>query len=78
MPMNKIEFSEEQKQYLREHYPTEAACDIARHFGVSYPVVTRIAKEMGLKKAESWSKGLYVNRYVKTYKHESYKNFRVA
>lgn len=72
----KIVFTKDQEAYLREHYPTDAQCDIAIHLGVSAPVVHRIAMEMGLKKADGWSKKQYQNHMVKTYKHERYSTFR--
>lgn len=63
--MYKIEFTSEQLQYIRDHYPTEAACDIADVLHVSPPVVTRIARDMGLEKSSEWDKRRYYGRYVK-------------
>ena len=63
--MYKIEFTSEQLQYIRDHYPTEAACDIADHLRVSPPVITRIARDMGLEKSSEWDKRRYYGRYVK-------------
>lgn len=63
--MYKIEFTSEQLQYIRDHYPTEPACDIADVLHVSPPVVTRIARDMGLEKSSEWDKRRYYGRYVK-------------
>lgn len=63
--MYKIEFTSEQLEYIRDHYPTEAACDIADVLHVSPPVVTRIARDMGLEKSSEWDKRSYYGRYVK-------------
>ena len=74
----KTVLTREQEEYLRLHYPTDPAVDIAEHFRISPPVVQRIAKEMGLKKAEGWRASQYNNRLVKNYTSERYKNYRVA
>jgi len=63
--MYKIEFTSEQIAYIREHFPTEAACDIADVLHVSPPVVSRIARDMGLEKSSEWDKRSYYGRYVK-------------
>ena len=63
----RIVFTLEQEEYLRAHFATEAACDIAEHFGCSYPIVIRAAKAMGLKKADGWNKGKYRGRYTSHY-----------
>ena len=68
----RLKFSPEDDKYLMEHYPTETAADIADHFGISYPAVTRRAKELGLKKAEGWSKSLFYKRYVGNYQYGNY------
>ena len=67
MRFQKIIFSPEQEAYLREHFPTECASDIADVLKVSAPVVSRIAKELGLEKKKGWNSGLYRGRYVNQY-----------
>lgn len=67
MKTRKIYFSDSQKSYLREHYPTEPASDIADVLGVSAPVVIRIAREMGLEKVKGWNANLFHGRYVNRY-----------
>ena len=64
---NKIIFSDEQKAYIREHFPTEAASDIADVIGVSAPTVIKCAREMGVEKAKGWSSQMYHGRYVNNY-----------
>jgi len=64
----RIEFNEEQKQYLREHYPIDPVTDLEDHFQVSGPVIKRIAEEMGLQKVPGWRGMRYRNRYIKDYK----------
>lgn len=63
----KIVFTLEQEEYIRAHFATEAACDIAEHFGCSPAIVVRAAREMGLKKAKTWSVGKYRGRYTSHY-----------
>lgn len=75
MSMQKIVLTTEQERYLREHFPTEAACDIAEHLHISDTTVRNIAREMGLKKSESFDPRRFHNHIVKTYKHERYRNF---
>ena len=60
----KIIWSAEDDAYIREHYPTEAACDIAEHFGITYSPIIRMAKELGVEKADGWDKGNYYGRFV--------------
>ncbi len=64
MSYRKIDFTDEQLAYIREHFPTEAACDIADVLHVSAPVIIRKAREMGIEKDKSWSKKAYYRRYV--------------
>ena len=72
----RYEFTEEEDKYLIEHYATGTNVDIADHFGISYPVVARRAKELGLKKASNSERPRYQYRYVRDYKHGWYKNFK--
>lgn len=64
---NKKVFSEGEKAYIREHFPTEAASDIADVLKVSAPTVIKCAREMGLEKAEGWCTNNYHGRYVNNY-----------
>lgn len=50
--------------YLREHYPTDASCDIASHLGVSDVSVRNKARELGLEKSSSFSRNSYRGRYT--------------
>ena len=65
-------FTPEDDQYIREHYPSGTASDIADYFGVSGAVITRRAKELGLQKDKDWSKAKFQKRYVKDYKYGNY------
>ena len=71
---HKFEFTEEELQYIRDHYPTDAQCEIAEHFHVSPPVIHRVALELGLKKADGHNRKQYYYHIVKNYKHERYAN----
>lgn len=65
--MKKIVFNKEQEDYVKEHFPNECASDIAEYLGVSSPVIFRIARELGLKKADGWNRNSYCHRYVNNY-----------
>ena len=62
-------FTEEELEYIREHYPTEAGCDVADHLGMSYALVNRAADEMGIEKYKNWNTQAYQGRYIRNYKH---------
>lgn len=47
--------------------------DIGDLFGVSGPVISRLAREMGLQRAKGWSPALFMNRYTSRYKHNEKK-----
>ena len=51
--MSKIDWTEEKLQYLREHYPTGTAHEIADFVGCSDDTVNRKAKELGRQKDHS-------------------------
>lgn len=68
----RIIFSAEEDAYIREHYPTGTAGDIGDHFGISAYIITKRAKELGLKKVEGWSKDKFQKRYVKDYQYGNY------
>lgn len=63
--MSKIDWTEEKLQYIREHYPTETAQDIADVIGCSDCTVNVKAKELGVSKAPSFMKSDFQGRYVK-------------
>jgi len=67
MRFQKKIFTESEKAYIREHFPTEPAVDIADVLGVSPPTVIKAAREMGLKKVEGWCSNDYHGRYVNRY-----------
>ena len=71
-----IVLTDEQRQYVIDHFATDAACDIADHLGYSAPYVLSVAKKMGLKKADGWNHGQFRNRIVRTYRHERYANYK--
>ena len=63
--MSKIDWTEEKLQYIREHYPTETAQDIADVLGCSDCMVNVKAKKLGVVKAPSFRKSDFQGRYVK-------------
>ena len=63
--MSKIDWTEEKLQYIREHYPTETAQDIADVLGCSDCTVNVKAKELGVVKAPTFRKSNFHGRYVK-------------
>ena len=69
-------WSEEELNYLIDHWPMDSAVDIADHLGLSAVMIRNKAKEMGLEKSPEYSTARYTNRYVKNYKH-NVKNYKV-
>ena len=63
--MRKIDWTEEMLQYLRDHYPTETAQDIADVIGCSDCTVNKKARELGIMKAPSFRKSDFQGRYVR-------------
>ena len=63
--MSKIDWTEEKLQYIRYHYPTETAQDIADVLGCSDCTVNVKAKELGVSKSPSFRKSDFQGRYVK-------------
>jgi hypothetical protein len=61
----RFDWTDEKLAYLREHYPTESADDIARFLGCSYPTVSYKAKQLGIQKAPEFHTWNYIGRYVK-------------
>lgn len=62
---NRIEWTEEKLQYLREHYPKGTAQDIADVIGCSDTTVNVKARALGIKKATTFRKSDFHGRYVK-------------
>lgn len=69
---NRIIWTEEQVEYLREHWAQESLGDIAYYLRISPGVVRSKARELGLQKSEDWSKRRYFHRYVRHYKNNNY------
>lgn len=62
--MAKNIWTEENLRYLREHYPTEAACDIADAIGCSSASVSVKARALGLTKDPSFKTSHFIGRYT--------------
>ena len=64
------EWTQEQLDYLVEHYPMEPVIDIADALGIRYSVVLKRARDLGLKKSKDYDRAKVCNkRYIKGYKH---------
>ena len=61
-------WKEEEIQYLKDNYPTMPLDDLREVLPYSVPTIARKARELGLKKDESYSRGSYTGRYVNRYK----------
>ena len=61
----KFDWTEEKLAYLREHFPTDSADDIADVIGCSDSTVSYKAKQLGLEKSPDFHKWNYIGRYVK-------------
>ena len=68
-------WSDWQVDYVREHFPYEAAVDIADVIGVSSTLIRKKALEMGLKKSPDYDRKKYFHRYIKDYKNNIRKVF---
>ena len=62
---NRIEWTEERLQYLREHYPKGTAQEIADVVGCSDTTVNVKARELGIKKDPSFDKSAFRYRYAR-------------
>lgn len=67
--LRRVEWSEEMLCYLREHYADTSASDIADYLGISGTTVSNKARELGLRKSDSFSTKGYYKRYVRNYVH---------
>ena len=63
--MRKFEWTDEMTAYLREHYPTGTAFDIAKVIGCSETTITMKARRLGIKKDPSFKRTDFIGRYVK-------------
>ena len=68
--MNKeYPWTKEQIDTLTSLYPTCFACDIAEQMGISYNVVCRKARQLGLKKADGFNIHANYGKYAKKGNH---------
>ena len=67
-------WTESEIAYLRVHYADTACCDIADVLGVNASLLSKKAKELGLKKSPDFYHRMQA-RFVRGYKHERYKNY---
>lgn len=58
----KIVLTDEQQQWLRDHFATTLNKDLAAHFGCSQETVHRWARAMGLKKDPEWFRTILLER----------------
>lgn len=58
----KIVFTDEQRQWLIDNYPTTLNRDLAAHLGISESSVHRWARLLGVKKDPDWFHGLVLER----------------
>jgi hypothetical protein len=63
--MRKFDWTEEQLAYLREHYPTGTAFDIAEVIGCSETTVRLKAHALGIQKDPSFRRTNFIGRYVR-------------
>ena len=61
----KYDWTEEKIAFLREHYPTGTAFDIAQVMGCSETTVRLKARELGIGKDPSFKRTNFIGRYVK-------------
>lgn len=62
--MRKFDWTEEKLAYLREHYPTGTAGDIAEVIGCSESTVSLKARALGIRKDPSFRRTNFIGRYV--------------
>ena len=65
MSYNRKNWTEEEIEYLKEHYPMTSATDLADVFHCSSTTVSNKAKALGLKKSPDFDTHKYIGRYVK-------------
>lgn len=63
-----IEWNERQISILVDLYPTTTLSDLSDKIGLSQPTIKKKAIELGLKRADSYDKKQFNNRYVSKYK----------
>ena len=67
-------WTESELAYLRDHYADMSCSDMADVLGMSAPLLSKKAKELGLKKSADFNHRMQA-RFVRGYKHERYKNY---
>lgn len=58
----KIVLTDDQQQWLRDHFATTLNKDCAAHLGISETSLHRIARQLGLKKDQAWLRGVFLER----------------
>ena len=58
----KITFTDDQEQWMREHYATTLNQECADHLGVSMRTMIRLARRLGLEKDPDWLHGVFMER----------------
>ena len=61
----RIQWTDEQLDYMRKHFPTEPAGDISDLLGCSSATLGNQARKLGLQKSPDVRKSDYTNRYVR-------------
>ena len=67
--MTKIVWTDDMLEYLRKHFPTEPAGDIAEALGVSDTTIRLKARALGIEKSKDFKATDYMYRIVKNYKN---------
>ena len=64
-------WSDEEIRFLKDNFAMMSAVDIADHLGLNSVLVSRKARELGLKKSPEWDRRQYYHRYVGRYKNNT-------
>ena len=67
--MTKIVWTDDMLEYLRKHFPTEPAGDVAEALGVSDNTIRLKARSLGIEKSKDFKATDYMYRIVKNYKN---------
>lgn len=67
--MERIVWTDDMLEYLRKHFPTEPAGDIAEALGVSDTTIRLKARALGIEKSKDFKTKDYMYRIVKNYKN---------
>ena len=68
---NTLQWSQEQIDYLKEHFPTTPYSDLALEMGFSIPTIKRKVEELGLKRAKDYNVQKFIHRYVNSYQNKA-------